>query len=51
MAPGLRLLPEGAATDQVTAEVTVPANAAVNCICSPIVAAAGLGVTVIAGAA
>lgn len=51
MVPGFRLLPEGAATDQVTAELAVPLIAAENCIWLPIVALAGLGVTTTAGAA
>jgi hypothetical protein len=36
----------GAATDQVTAEVAVPLNDAANCNWPPMVAVAGLGVTV-----
>jgi hypothetical protein len=51
MVPGLRLLPEGAATDQVTAELALPLIAAENCIWLPIAALAGLGVTATAGAA
>ena len=48
--PGLKALPAGADTDQVTAVEAVPAMAAANCTWPPIVAAAGLGVTVTAGA-
>jgi hypothetical protein len=48
MVPGLRLLSEGAVTDQVTAEVTVPAISDDNCNWPPIIADAGLGNTVIA---
>ena len=45
--PGLRLLPEGAARVQVTPllKLPVPATVAVNCNWVPMVAVAGLGVT------
>jgi hypothetical protein len=46
--PGLKLLPEGPANDQVTPvlKLPVPATVAVNWTCVPMVAVAGLGVTV-----
>src|SRR5271157_3623368 len=49
MVPGLRLLPEGAATDQVTDELAVPETRAVNCCVAPIVTVTGLGVTTTTG--
>jgi hypothetical protein len=44
MVPGLRLLPEGAATVQVTAVLAVPLMVAANCCVDPMVTVAGLGV-------
>jgi hypothetical protein len=51
--PGLKVLPAGVATAtvQVTAVVAEPEIAAENCTVPPIVAVAGLGVTVIGGTA
>ena len=56
MVPGLSVLPDGAATDQVTPELVTlePLTVALNCCVEPIVTGAGLGVTtteVTAGAA
>jgi hypothetical protein len=49
MVPGLRLLPEGAATDQLTAVLAVPFTVAENCTWVPMVAFSGLGVTTTVG--
>jgi hypothetical protein len=48
MVPGLRELPEGAATDQVTLVFVTaePFTVAENCAVPPMIAEAGLGVTV-----
>jgi hypothetical protein len=50
MVPGFRLLPEGAATDQVTAVLAVPLIVAVNWTVPPL-GTAGLRVTAIAATA
>ena len=48
MVPGLRLVPEGeaAVNDHVTTGLATPATVAVNCNWVPMMAVAGLGLTV-----
>ena len=50
MVPGVvRVLPESSATVQVTSVLAVPLICAANCTWLPMVAVAGLGVTVTGG--